>query len=250
MLALLAQSASSSSAAAEEQGPLENLFETVLAVFSRGDTLARPEELIANLQALSVVWAIMFIVLGITCLMNGFKFYKVMTIGLALLLGMFFGYWVGAFVEAPYIVAGCLGLIAAVLAGPMMKYAVALFGGLAGAFLGANLWSGLTLAINQANGAALPEAHWVGALIGLLVFGMLAFIVFDMSVMVFTAVAGATFAVIGGLALIMSFEPWRETVSNTLIESSVTVPLLVTVPALVGLIMQFNAPPAPDAAKG
>ncbi|MEQ9453008.1 MAG: hypothetical protein RLN76_00265 [Phycisphaeraceae bacterium] len=244
MVALLAQSSGSEPA---EQGALENLFETTIAVFSRGDTLARPDELITNLQALSVVWALVFIVIGVTCMLNGYKFYKTMTIGLALLLGMFSGYWVGDFVQAPYVVAGCLGLIAAALAGPFMKFAVALFGGLSGAFIGSNLWSGLTLALNQANGSTLPEAHWVGALIGLLVCGMLAFIVFDMSVMMFTAVAGATFVVIGGLALVMSFEPWRQTVSDSLIQSSVTIPLLVTVPAVIGLIMQYNAPPAEKA---
>ncbi|QDU71290.1 NAD(P)(+) transhydrogenase (Re/Si-specific) subunit beta [Mucisphaera calidilacus] len=252
MLALLAQAAESQASSdnpAAGASTLENLFETTIAVFSRGDALARPEELINNLQALSVVWALVFMVLGVTCLLNGFKFYKVMTIGIALLLGMFFGYWVGAFVKAPYAVAGCLGLIAAVTAAPLMKYAVALFGGLCGAFLGANIWSGLTLAINDANGMQLPEAHWVGALMGLIICGMLAFIVFDTSIMMFTAVAGATLAVIGGLALVMSFEPWRETIANSLVESNITIPLLVTVPAVIGIISQINTPPAP-AAKG
>lgn len=249
MLALLAQATTETSSETASTNSLDNLFETTIAVFSRGDSLARPEELISHLQALSVVWALVFMVLGITCLLNGFKFYKVMTIGLALLLGMFFGYWVGAFVKAPYIVAGCLGLIAAVTAAPLMKYAVALFGGLCGAFLGANLWSGLTLALNDANGFQIPEAHWVGALMGLIICGMLAFIVFDTSIMMFTAVAGATFAVIGGLALVMSFEPWRETISSTLIESSITIPLLVTVPAVIGIISQLNTPP-PAGAKG
>lgn len=221
------------------QNPLVNLFETVVQLFSRADTLAQPQQLVEHLTALSVVWAVVFIVVGVMCLLNGYKFYRAVTVALALLIGAFAGYWLGQKIEAPFIVAGCLGALLAVSALPLMKYAVAVFGGLAGAFVGANLWSGFVAAMNKAAGSTMPaDAYWIGALVGLLVCGMLAFVLFKLSIELFTSVSGATIAVLGAIALLLSFEPWRATISQGLTASQLVVPLLVFVPALIGLILQ------------
>ncbi|MFW6059493.1 MAG: DUF4203 domain-containing protein [Phycisphaeraceae bacterium] len=226
-------------AQATEQNPFVNLFETVVHTFSRADALAQPEPLIEQLQALSVIWAIVFMIVGVTCLLNGYKFYKIATVMLALLIGAFAGYWLGQHIDAPFILAACLGLLMAVMALPLMKYAVALLGGLAGAFIGANLWTGFAAALNKTAETALPtDAYWVGALIGLLVCGMLAFILFKLSIVLFTSVSGSTIAVLGGIALLLSFEPWRESVAQGLSANQLVIPLLVLVPAVIGLIVQ------------
>ena len=139
--------------------PLDNLFDTVTALFSRADALARPQELVSILQNLMVVWAVVFIIMGVMCMLNGYRWYRVATITLALLVGLFAGYGLGKAIQAPYIVAACLGLLMAVLALPLMQYAIAIFGGLVGAFVGANVWSGLADAL--ATGAAInipPDA--------------------------------------------------------------------------------------------
>lgn len=232
MITLLAQNTAN-------QTPLVNLFETVVGLFSRADTLAQPAELVERLGALSVVWAVVFIIVGLMCLLNGYKFYKVATVALALFLGAFAGYWLGQKIEAPFIIAGCMGILMAVTAFPLMKYTVAMFGGLAGAFIGANLWTGFSAAINKASNAGLPvDAYWIGALVGLLLCGMLAFVLFKLSIELFTSVSGATIAVFGAIALLLSFEPWRDSVSRGLTASQLVVPLLVLVPALIGLILQ------------
>ena len=225
---------------------VRNFFDTVAGMFSKGDALAQPEHVITHLQALGAVWAVVFVVVGVLCLFNGYRFYRLATVSVALLLGMFLGYWFGGLIGAPYVVAGCLGVLLAVLAFPMMKYAVALFGGLSGAFIGANMWSGLAHALNKISqqnpggGRAIIPAdeYWLGALLGLLVCGMLAFILFKLSVVMFTSVSGSTIAVMGALALLLSFEPWRETVAEGLMASHLVIPLLVAVPAAIGLIMQ------------
>lgn len=67
---------------------------------------------------------------------------------------------------------------------------------------------------------------------------MLAFILFKLSVVLFTSVSGSTVAVMGALALLLSFEPWRETVTQGLMANQLVIPLLVAVPAAIGLIMQ------------
>ncbi|MEM8739678.1 MAG: hypothetical protein AAGG38_14540 [Planctomycetota bacterium] len=230
-----------------------NFFDTVAGMFSKGDALAQPEHVITHLQALGAVWSVVFVIVGALCMFNGYKFYRLATVGVALMLGMFAGYWFGGKIGAPYVVAGCLGVLMATLAFPLMKYAVAVFGGLTGAFVGANLWAGLAHAINKiaTDGAAAAgaggvgpqtivpaNAYWLGALLGLLICGMLAFILFKLSVVMFTSVSGSTIAVMGVLALLLSFEPWRDTVADGLKASQLVIPLLVFVPAAIGLIMQ------------
>ena len=222
-----------------EGSQLRNLFDSVLGMFSSGAPLAQPEVLVEQLKALSVVWAVVFIIIGVLCLFNGYKFYKLTTVMLALLMGLFAGYWMGEKIEAPFIVGGCLGLLLAVIAYPLMKYAVAVFGGLAGAFIGANLWAGFASALNKGAHMSVPvDAYWVGALIGLIVCGMLAFILFKLSVVMFTSVSGSTIAVLGVLALLLSFQPWQESVADGLKANQLVIPLLVFVPALIGLILQ------------
>jgi Domain of unknown function (DUF4203) len=238
--------------AAEGQSPLQNLFETVTAMFSRPDTLAQPEALVEQLQALSVVWAVVFLIVGLMCMLNGYRFYRVATISIALLIGLFAGYWIGQQIEAPFIVAGCLGLLLGALAFPLMKFAVAVFGGIAGAFIGANLWAGIASALNKATDTQIPvDAYWIGALVGLMLCGMLAFILYKLSIVLFTSVSGATIAVLGALALLLSFDPWQETIKSGLTASQMVIPLLVFVPAVIGLILQeswpdSNSKPVPE----
>ncbi|MEM1107143.1 MAG: hypothetical protein AAGH99_00445 [Planctomycetota bacterium] len=224
---------------------VRNFFDTVAGMFSRGDALAQPEHVIEHLQALGAVWAVVFVIVGVLCMFNGYKFYKLSTIAVALMLGMFAGYWFGGKIGAPYIVAGCLGVLLATLALPLMKYAVAVFGGLTGAFVGANLWAGIAHAVNKIasdggeSNTVLPAGeYWLGAMLGLLICGMLAFILFKLSVVMFTSVSGSTIAVMGVLALLLSFEPWQQTVSEGLTSSQLVIPLLVFVPAAIGLILQ------------
>jgi hypothetical protein len=236
----------------------DNLFDVILAVFSKPDTLAHPGDLVTHLQALSVVWAVIFLAAGLTCMLNGYKYYRVVTIVLALALGVFSGYYLGGHLLAThdhlgarYIVGGCLGALFAVGCFPLMKYAVAVFGGLAGAFLGANLWSAAAhLRYGQDQAAALAaENYWIGALIGLLVCGMLAFILFKFAVIVFTSVSGSTVAVIGAVALLLQVPGWQQTVSQSITAHAIVIPLLVLVPAVIGLILQETHGQAGDAKK-
>jgi hypothetical protein len=207
--------------------------------------------MVSALQSMSVVWAVVFLTAGLTCMFNGYKFYKSVTVIAALALGVFLGYYLGKKVNAQYIVAGCMGLLFAVGCYPLMKYAVAVFGGLVGAFLGANIWSAVARVAADQNGAA-PEAaqhYWIGALIGLLVCGMLAFILFKLSVVLFTSVSGSTIAVLGAVALLLQVPAWQEPVSQSITAHAVVIPLLVLVPAVIGFILQ-EAPAGAAGAPG
>lgn len=218
---------------------LTDLCQAVTGLFSSPAALADPGSLLASIEQVSIVWAVILLIAGVLCLLSGHKFHKVAVIGIALMFGLFAGYSLGEKIHAPaMIVAASLGLLLAVVAFPLMKYAVAVFGGLAGAWIGANMWAGIADAVNTANGSpVMSEVYWVGALIGLLVCGMLAFIVFDLSVIMFTSVSGSTLAVIGALALAAS-AMGGQNLRSTIGDSRLIIPLLVFVPAMIGLILQ------------
>lgn len=257
MLTFLAQAAAKTSTAPppNPNEPQYNLLEIVTSVFSRPDALAHPEQLMPHLQSMSMVWAIVFLTGGLVCMLNGYKFYKPVTVVLALLMGASVGYAFGIKIKAEaHIVAGCLGALMAVACMPLMKYAVAVMGGLTGSFIGANAWTSLSkLMVEKGQNGPAPEHAWIGALIGLVIFGMLAFVLFKLSVVMFTSVSGSTLAVMGGMALLLQVPEWRQSVTRGLESHTIIMPMLVMAPALIGLILQQArpdvAPPAAPAKK-
>lgn len=237
-----------------------HVFETSVGIFSRGDTLASPNDLIPELAKLGELWGIVFIVLGLVCLLKGYTFHKVMTVALLVILGAMLGYWMGLEIQGPpFVVAGCVSVLLAVLAFPLMKYAVAVLGGLSGAFIGSNLWAGLGRVLDnsaqsridaqgqEATSGSLivraaevmpADAYWVGALIGLVVCGLAAFALSKITIHLFTTVSGSTIAVFGVIALLLSIDTFRDTVASELTRSPLIIPLLVFVPAAIGFLMQ------------
>ena len=229
----------------------ENLLQVITSVFSRPDTLAHPDKLMPHLQSMSVIWAVVFLTAGLVCILNGYKFYKPVTVVLALLIGASVGWALGQRIQAEsYITAGCLGALMAAACLPLMKYAVSIMGGLSGSFIGANAWTSVGKLIaesgNKVNNSA--ETCWIGALIGLVVFGMLAFILFKLSIVLFTSISGSTLAVFCAMALLLQVPQWQTAVTKSMTSHTIVLPLLVLVPAVIGLILQESKPDAPVAA--
>lgn len=234
MLTILAQN---QPASASDQ----SVFDIVTSIFAHGDALANPDKLIRALQEMSVVWAVVFLVAGLLCLFNGYRFYKLTTVLLALFIGAFAGYGLGKHIDAQWIVAGCLGALLATVCFPLMKYAVAALGGITGAYVGANAWSAIAQLASEP-GSAAASNYWVGALVGLILFGMLAFVLFKLSVIFFTSISGSTIAVLGVIALLLQFPVLQEQVATGLRANAAIIPMLVLVPALIGLILQETNP--------
>ena len=237
MLTLLAQTEN-----LESQEPVKSdVFEVITSIFRHGDALAKPEHLIEALQSMSIVWSVIFLVVGLLCLFNGYRYYRLATVLLALLIGAFVGYALGKQIGAQWIVAGCMGALLATICFPMMKYAVAALGGITGAYVGANAWSAIAqLAVGTEN--PIAGHYWVGAIVGLILFGMLAFILFKLSIIFFTSVSGSTIAVLGSIALLLQFPVFRDDVASGLRAHAAIIPLLVMVPAAIGLILQEANP--------
>jgi len=211
-------------------------------IFQRIDALAHPENLVDTLAQTTWVVGAIFVTVGLLCMLQGYKLYKGVVLLTALGLGLVVGYQLGEHIQAEAIVAGCLGVLLAVVAWPFMKFAVAICGGLAGAFVGANAWSAIATHLNaQAEAINLPpDAYWAGALTGLVLFGLLSFILFELSVVMFTSLSGSVLAVLGIVVLLLQVAAWRDSIAAGLKANPLIMPMLIVVPALIGLVLQYQ----------
>lgn len=206
------------------------LSEFVGELFHRMDILTRPEELMELLSQMSFVTAAVIVVVGVLCVLNGYRWHKWLVMALAFMFGLGLGHLLSEHVGKSAIVAVALGLLCAIVATPMLKVAVALFGGLTGAFIGANAWTAL-------NGSP-PDATWVGAAMGFIVLAMASLIVFRLVIVLFTSIGGAAMIVFGLITLLLHVEPWQQAVRDSLVANELLIPLLVSVAAVAGFVVQ------------
>jgi hypothetical protein len=241
MLNLLAQTTPPATESVAEPAK-QSMFEVLTQIFANGDALANPDNLVTALSSMSIVWSVVFLVVGLLCLFNGYRYYKAMTVTLALLIGACVGYALGKKIGAQWIVAGCTGALLATICFPLMKYAVAVLGGLTGAYLGANMWSAIARLTTGDGAEQIAQNYWVGALLGLVLFGMLAFVLFKLTIIIFTSVSGSTITVLGVIALLLQIPLFQTQVAEGLKAHAAIIPMLVLVPAVIGLILQETMP--------
>ncbi len=208
-------------------------FRILLDGIDRFDILNHPEKLLNTVEQLPLVWAGIFIVTGLIAVLNGYRFHRWIVLIIAFISGLEIGHLVSDSMEASLMIAGCVGVLMAVIAWPMMKFAVAACGGLAGAFIGANLWTALHYP---------PETHYSGALIGLVLFGMLSFMFYRIIIVTMTSVAGAFVLAIGTLTLAMHVNSWQNSMVDSFSSNTVLIPLLVLVLTVIGFVVQQSGP--------
>jgi hypothetical protein len=204
-------------------------------------TWPHTHDLLTWCQQMTPAVAAMLIIVGIVYLLFGYQIFKVLVLVNAAVVGAYFGAYLGKDGDAAMIAAVLCGVSAAAIAWPAMKYAVAIMGGIFGALLGASIWRGVNLD---------PELVWAGALVGLIGFGMLSFVLFRGSVMMYTSLQGAFMMVFGILGLIYQYSDAAREVSHHLRIEPVLLPAAVFIPALVGLIFQQHNTAAPGGGSG
>jgi hypothetical protein len=112
-------------------------------------------------------------------------------------------------------------------------------GGIFGMLLGASVWRSLGLD---------PAYAWAGGLSGLIFFGMLSFVLFRGSVMMYTSLQGAVMLVFGLLGMIYKYQGIAQQVTDNLSLKPFILPICIFVPTLMGLIYQqtqYPGGPAP-----
>lgn len=192
-------------------------------------TWPQQTDLLSWCQQMTPGVAALLIILGIIYLLFGYQIFK----GLVLVNAAIVGAYVGANLCGdgdPVGVCAVIGaVVAAAIAWPTMKYAVALMGGFFGAMLGASLWRTMILP---------PNLVWAGALVGLMGFGLLSFILFRGSVMMYTSLQGAFMMVFGILGLIYQYREFAADVTTHLKVEPYWLPAAIFIPAVLGLIFQ------------
>ncbi len=197
----------------------------------RLDILNHPDELLAALANVHIVWASALVVVGVLCVLNGYKWHKWVIVLCAFLGGLGLGHVLSKQMGDSRIVMAAVGLLCAVIATPMLRWAVAIFGGLTGAFIGANVWTAFSDS---------PDAHLAGAGMGFIALGLAAFIMFRTVIVLFTSIGGAAMAVLGIITLMLHVPAWEMQIRASLEDHQLLLPLLVAVAAVTGLVMQHS----------
>jgi hypothetical protein len=201
-------------------------------LLEEADLLSRPQELLDRLTEMPAVFGVIVMLVGIVCILQGYRWHRWIVVVLALMLGLAVGDLVSDRVGRSSVVAIAMGLLFAAVASPMLRFTVAIFAGLAGAFLGANLWS-----ILQGTEAGEP---WPGAAMGFILLALSSFLIFRISIILFTSLGGAAMFVIGGIASLLHIDAVQAVVREHLAQHQLIVPLLVGVTAVLGFVLQEN----------
>lgn len=188
-------------------------------------------------QIISLSWpqAIIAISFGAVYLLYGWRIFKVLAVICFALLGLRLGIWAGVQFDNA-ILGGLLGLIIlAILAIPLMRWAVCILGAVAGGMLAAGIWYAFEL----------PEQYILaGGGIGIVAGGMISFIVFKISVMLFTSLGGSALMIVGMLSLLYHYETNLAEPTNRISElvhmENWFLPVLLMIGTIVGVIVQNN----------
>jgi len=228
-LPLLAQQAQNAPSQDPTGGPITAL---VQAMQGRLDLLTQPDQLIPALSQLHLLWASVFIFLGAVAVLNGYRWHKTVILVLASLAGVVVGLMLGPRIGVTGVVAAtALAILFSVLSLPMMRYTVAVFAGLIGAFVGANCWTAF----------GGPDAqHHFGAVIGLIALGLLAFVTFRVVIIAFTAIGGSALLTMGVLAALLKLPGWQQGLAGALERNPLIVPLIAAVTAADGFVLQHT----------
>jgi hypothetical protein len=218
LLYMLAQSSPSGS----NTGAEKDIPATFLGKFPLDDIW----QFIANIGWME---AVVFMAFGAIYLAYGWRIFKALVVinfaGIGLCAGIYLGTKLGSGLWGGIIGAIALGAVCY----PFKKYAVSLLGAMAGGVLGAALWRIMTL----------PDPLiWAGALAGLVAGGLLAFSSFKMSIMLFTSLQGATFVVVGMLALLNDYPKLGQHLTDAVYAHVFLLPALLVVPTVSGIYLQ------------
>lgn len=202
-------------------------------IIREADLLSRPEQLLETLAGMPAIFAVAVMVVGGVSLFKGYRWHRLIVIVLAAMLGLGVGHLVSHQVGRSAVIAIAMGLLFAAVASPMLKYTVAVFAGLAGAFLGANLWS-----IVQGSESGSP---WPGAAMGFILLALSSFLIFRVAIILFTSLGGAAMLVIGAIACLLHVEAIQAAVREHLAQHQLIVPVLVGTAALAGFVLQESS---------
>lgn len=197
-------------------------------------------DLIEWCQAMPPLVAALLLIFGLIYLMFGVTWYKWLVTINAALLGGYLGLRLGKMTDGPLVGAFIGAFTAAAVTLPLMKWCVAVMGGIYGGLLGAAIWRSFGLE---------PQFAWAGALSGLIFFGMLSFIIFRGSIIAYMSLQGSVMTIFGLLGLIFKSTAVAPQIAQHLQLKPFILPAAIFIPALIGLIYQQTTGTTAEAKK-
>jgi hypothetical protein len=194
------------------------------------DILYRPADLLGQLQALPLIASIVLVAVGAACVYNGYRWHKWIVVVLALMLGFGLGHMLSQEVGKSTVIAIALGVLFAAIATPMLRFTVAFFAGIAGAAIGATLWTFLN--------REQPGLAWAGAGMGFIALALMSFLFFRVVVILFTSVSGGAMLIMGGIAALLHTGSTQGAVTEQLLMHPAIMPLLILMAAVIGVVVQ------------
>jgi hypothetical protein len=201
------------------------------------------EQLLTLCRNMNSATAVIMLMAGIVFLLWGFYAFKTLVLVNAAAVGGWLGFLIGQRSGAALPAAGVGAFVAAAVAWPMMKYAVAIMGGLIGTMIGMTVWR--TAGLDPTYAAA-------GGGMGLIFFGMISFILFRTSVMMFTSLQGSAMLIFGLLCMVYKLLLFdNKALSAKLLSMPTAMPMAIGLAAIIGVLYQNNdtAAPAAEAKK-
>ncbi len=185
-----------------------------------------------QITSLGLVEALTFISFGIVCLFYGWRIYKILVSISFGLFGLSIAILANKYIEGVIIWLALISVVLfTVLSIPLMRYGVTILSAAAGGILTGGGWLA----------AGLPEQYiWAGALVGVIAGAMISFIVFKISVMLFTSFGGGSLLVVGILAIMYHYIVEGEKLKQTMFEQKWFLPLILLVPMALGVFLQYK----------
>ena len=190
-------------------------------------------DLVSWCQQLGPGMAALLVLLGLIYLLFGYNIFKLLVAFNAAVIGGLLGAEIADRTHTAMVVPTIVSVafIAVIITLPLMKWAVAVLGGLFGAALGAGLWRTF---------GQDPHFMWAGAAIGLVLFGLLSFIVFRGCVMTYMSLQGATMLIVGLLGLVFKYNELEPRVSQGMMLRPFLLPMAILIPTVLGVMFQQN----------
>lgn len=198
-------------------------------------------EFVAFLDGLGAVEAGVLLLAGLVFLLLGYQTFRLLVIANA----AFFGGLGGALLANRYagkdmVLFGMLvgGLLSAVLALPLIRHTVAAVGAWVGGLLGYRLWPWAMVYLKRVD---LLGYSWVGAVIGMVVLGVICFVAFRALIMIVTATEGGLLTSAGASAVCFRITFLHDPARHALTTWRFLLPTVIAVLTVVGFALQHHA---------
>ena len=204
--------------------------------------LSDQQQLVNQLSLADPLSALGVLVVGVVCLLAGWKLFKFIVVFNAAVVGALIGHRLGMELSAgpnlPIVMSLAGALLLGVLAWPAMKVAVSVMAALMGGLVGFVAWDQIATATGHVN---LAQHAWAGGLIGLITLGLLAWVIFRFTIMLFTAFEGAFLSVSAVTALLLKHPGMKPKLVEVIQEEHYVLSLIVLVLGVIGLALQYGA---------